>query len=182
MMCSKTLGLYGSATRRWCVPKKLPSTSTPARQPERQEMLAMLLATGRFTMAQISELSGYQPSTIRTMRRSPVFRELIKRYQKTIYHSIVDQALADLLQDAPENVEWLKNVRDGQVVDDPSALAVRARAATTLLDRQIPKRQQEEREGGVKIVINADLKERFDSADEELEKYGAIPVEAEEVE
>lgn len=145
-------------------------------------MLAMLLATGRFTTKQISELTGFSPVHIRTVRKSPLFKELIKKYQETIFHSIVDQALADVLADAPDNVQWLKDVRDGEVDDEPQSLSVRVRAASALFERQIPRRPSDERETGVKIVINADLKDRFDSADKELEEFGAIEVEAEEVE
>lgn len=158
-----------------------PPARRPAYQPERQEMLAMLLATGRFTTKQISELSGFSPSHIRTIRNSPIFKGLIQKYQQTIYHSIVDATLADILSDAPDNFKFLKDVRDGEVSDDAQSLGVRTRAAMALFDRQVPKRLDDGKESGVKIVINADLKDRFDSADKELEEFGAIEVEAEEV-
>ena len=152
---------------------------TPRTPPERQEMLAMMLATGRFTIKKISELLNISPPTIRTLRDSPLFQQLVKKYQAEIYHSVVDKALSDVLADAEHNVEFIKKVRDGAEEDDPKTLATRLRAAQWLGERQLPVRK-DGAESGVKIIINTDIRDRFSAADKELED-NAIEVEAEEV-
>lgn len=157
--------------------KRVPISRTPI---ERQEMLAMMLATGRFTIKKISELLNISPPTIRTLRDSPLFQQLVKKYQAEIYSTVIDKAFNDVLADAEHNVDWMKKVRDGEIVDEAKNLSVRLRAASWLGDRQLPVKRDDGTEAGVKIVINTDIRDRFSAADKELEDQ-AIEIEAEEV-
>lgn len=162
-------------------PKKglQPRRPSGAKPPETQDMLAMLLATGKFATKQVCELLNCSPAYISTMRRNPLFMAKVKTYQQTVYESVVDQALADVLADAPDNAQFMKDVRDGNVIDDPAAMGVRVRAAQTLYQTQFPKPKEEGKEGGVHITINADAKSRFETADDELTDI--VEIDAEEM-
>jgi len=163
------------ATGGELTPEKAPAKRRRAHEkPERQQMLAMMLATGKFTTKQICSLLNVTPATIRTLRDSPLFRTQIQKYQQHVFDSIVDAAVADLLADAPDNVAFIKDVRAGRIEDHPQALNVRMRAAETLLERQIPKRERTG-DAGVRIVINAETKERFQTTFKELEALEDMP-------
>lgn len=141
----------------------------------------MLLASGRYNVKQVAEATGLSPGYINTLKGSPLFRERIKFYQAKMYDSLMEQAVGAIMEDANRNIEWLRQSREGEVTDDPASLSVRARCATALLERQVPKAERKSDVGGIKITIGADVKEKFGQAAAELEEYGTIEVEAEEI-
>lgn len=145
--------------------------------PEKAEMLAMMLATGRFSLAQLAKFLDLTPAYIQTMRKSPLFANQVKKWQDKIYASIVDAAISDLLADSQENIAFLRSVRNGEIEDDePAVMRARLRAAEVLLDRQVPKASNAlEDTGGVHITINTEARERFKKAAIEVESVEALP-------
>ena len=79
-----------------------------------------------------------------------------------------------MLADTPSNFDFIKGIRDGEIDDEPATLRTRLRAAEVLLERQIPKRGNEAGETGVRIIINAETKTRFDTVDAEVAEFTEV--------
>ena len=60
------------------------------RMSERHHTLARLLALGNFTQAKIGSITGYHPSTISILKRSPAFQELLAYYRGMIDENVLD--------------------------------------------------------------------------------------------
>lgn len=94
---------------------------------------------------------------MRTLKRSPLFQEMVAIIEEQITKSGVQDVIKDLMDDAPNTLKFVQAVRDGDYdgVDAP-ILGQRLRAATWLGDRQMPM-PKENVDRALTLVINAKL-------------------------
>lgn len=123
-------------------------------------LMAILFASGAYTDEQIAERCNTGIAVVRVMRQSPLFMALVNSCRERFREKCMDYVLDDIMADAAGNVGWLKDVRDGNVVDDPKSLRVRLRASELLYSRQVPK-PVEQKDVRVGVVLSPQITERL---------------------
>jgi hypothetical protein len=105
----------------------------------RQQWAAFLVATGT-SFTKISELTGIEVARLHRWQTMPLFQSLVEEHQENIVAKGVTVAMAPLLADAPENIAFLRGVRDGEFDgEDMEQVKLRVDVAKTLLTHQVPK-------------------------------------------
>lgn len=131
------------------------------------QVIAMLLAAGKFTVPEIGRQTGVPLSRIYALRASPLFQQLVTEWATRFQEEAIDEVIKEIRDDALSNVRFLKDVRDAREDMDPKTMPFRMRASEMLFDRQLPKRA--DNGGGsagpvVNIHIDSDRKSRIDVA------------------
>jgi len=135
----------------------------------RHEQAAALLAAGEMPDGEVARRVGMNPNWLSQLKKRPDFQALVERYQERVVEGTLERVRKNLERDAPRNLRFLTETRDGNFADDEKAMGVRLRASQILFDRQVPKRDEVER-GGVTIVINQEAVKRLEKAQvEEVE-------------
>ena len=132
----------------------------------KHEQAALLVAQGELTNAQVAERVGLSEQRFYKVKARRDFQALVERYRERMLAGTADQIKKELMADAPRNLRFLKETRDGDFKDDEKVMGSRLKASQMLFDRQVPKRDEAE-VGGVTIVINADVAERIKKASAE---------------
>lgn len=107
----------------------------------RFEAMLIVLAFDRYTIEQIADAFQIPAAMIEACMDDPVARGKVNDLRGMLPATGDVQTL--LANDAERNLQWLQNLRDGNIRGDDKTLRVRARAAEVLLDRQIPKKVAE---------------------------------------
>jgi hypothetical protein len=116
---------------------------------------AALLTAAGCADADVCTAAGITADELAVYQRSPLWQMLVERAR-----GLEPQPkLADvLMEDAPTNVRFLREVRDGLVEDTPGRLQTRLRAAQLLLDRQVASADQRANaETAARIVVEGRL-------------------------
>lgn len=109
---------------------------------ERHQLLAILIAIGQKKKDAAKALQ-MSYNRVCTISQSPMFKALVQEHQRLIARRGFDSAVNKLLLDAPENIDFIKEVRDGLFEGaDAEHLRIRMSAAGLLLDRQVSKKQE----------------------------------------
>lgn len=117
---------------------------------------ALMLAEAKMTDKEIAIQLDVSLGTLRQWKKSPLFLEMVRTFAERITEGALQTITEQIMSDAPANLSFLKDVRDGRWQDDPKRMAIRLKAGETLFDRQAPK-QQHGIEDAVKVVIGAQL-------------------------
>jgi hypothetical protein len=130
-----------------------------------------MLASGRFTDAEVVETTGLSGAALDIMRASPLFQATVARFRDKLYDEARDRLMADLMADASANLAFIKDAREGRVDDNPQMLGKRMQAALALLDRALPAapRGAQGAVAGVTITIQAEAAKRIEAAFTEAE-------------
>jgi AcrR family transcriptional regulator len=123
------------------LPPRAPGLPPHSREPV-QDLMAILLATGRFTDADVAARCGVSRQTVHTWCSSPLFQALIESYKQKFADQAIDRVLDAVLADADANWKWLQGLRGNAYDTDPKVLRLQLRAAEVLFDRQLPKRAE----------------------------------------
>jgi hypothetical protein len=132
-----------------------PAVDDPAKRIIARKV-AILVARNKSTQEIAAELS-ISEDRVRTLKKSPLFQEMVQLIEEKIIEHGVNDVVRELLDDAPVNFKFIKDVRDGKVVDNAKDLTVRLRASQMLWDRQVPEQKSENEERTVSLVISGGL-------------------------
>lgn len=123
------------------------------------QVVAMLLATGKYTVLEIARQLSVPPSRIYALKSSQLFQTLVAEYAARFQSDAIDDVMHELREDALHNVKFLMNVRDGKEKDSPKDMPFRMRAAEILFDRQLPKKT-DQGSATPKVVVNISTERR----------------------
>lgn len=135
---------------------------------------ALMLASGKFSQAEIAETTGVSTDKLSILERSPLFQTAVTRFKDRLYAEHRDRLMADLMADAAENLEFIRLARRGEVQDTPAMLSKRLVAALALFDRALPHKVDAAPAAAVQVVINADTAQRFERAFAEAKAVPAV--------
>lgn len=99
--------------------------------------VALLVARNKGT-GEIARELEISEDRVRTLKKSPLFQEMVAIIEEKITEEGVSSVVQGLIDDAPRNMKFIREVRDGEVDVPPAALGVRLRAATYLGDKVVP--------------------------------------------
>lgn len=99
--------------------------------------MAILVARGKGT-AEIARELEISEDRVRTLKKSPLFQEMVAIVEEKITEEGVSSVVQSLIDDAPTNINFIREVRDGSIDDKADRLSVRLRAATYLGDKVLP--------------------------------------------
>lgn len=150
-------------------------------QRERQliRRAALMVAEGTKGEKEIARELTISVGTLQVLRRSPLFNELVDYFSDEIAERGVQTVVDEIVDDAPRNINFIKNVRDGRFNDKKDRMDSRLRAAKMLLDKQVPNADAKVAEDVAKIVIQGKLLGQMLRS---LARDGAIDVTPEEIE
>lgn len=110
------------------------------------DLIAILLASGRFSDAEIAERCAVSVTLVATLRGSPLFQALVNGYKERFADKAVERVIEDIFNDTRANFEWLRGLRerpdDAAYHDDPKMRRLQLRASEVLFERQVPKRAE----------------------------------------
>lgn len=138
------------------------------------------MVASRMSDQDIAAIVGCGDRHVQTLRASPLFRSMVETHKKTIVDVGIKSALDMLTADAPHNVKFLRNVRDGLDIDDDIDRArLRLSAAGMLFERQVPKKSEQEINKHTTFTVEFQRKQLADEACKEVDD--PIDTEFEEV-
>jgi len=123
----------------------------------RQIAIAVLKGESNTQIAKSLKISA---DTVSVYRKSPLFMSMVEAIEERMMAEGVEAVVNDLIRDAPTNVKFIKDVRDGALPDAADRLNVRMRAAEVLLKRQVPQ-IDENTDRAVQVVISGRLLEQM---------------------
>lgn len=122
---------------------------------QRRKQAALLVAQGKLGDKEIAAMLGVQAHSIHRWKAEPRFQCMVEEFSARIVDGAIQSVQERLNADAPTNITFLKQVRDGNWQDDHKRMAIRVRASEALFDRQAPKGSNVE--NAVKVVIGGNL-------------------------
>lgn len=129
--------------------------------PQRDEMLtrrAALMAAGGKSDKEIGAALGVSQGTLDVWRGSPLWQTLVATYADEIEERGVQSLVDELLADGPENLSFIRKVRDGNFDDKKEKMDLRLRAAKMLLDKQAPNADtRAQNESAARIILDGKL-------------------------
>lgn len=140
---TKFFGLPSSGC--FCYSSLSMDTPPHTREPV-HDLIAILLASGRFSDPEIAERCAVSVTLVATLRGSPLFQALVNGYKERFADKAVERVIEDIFNDTRANFEWLKGLRDhpDEIAyhDDPKMRRLQLRASEVLFERQVPKRAE----------------------------------------
>lgn len=129
------------------LPKRKPGrpkgrTSLPTLKSSHQ-WLAFMDARGD-SVRTMATATGLTQQAIFRLRRMPLYIALKAEHIEHIIEHGMKEAIAHLISDAPANLAFVKQIREGDWDDDPDRMKLRLEAARELLGHQFPKKSQVE--------------------------------------
>lgn len=106
------------------------------------DLIAILLASGRFSDDEIAARCAVSSTLVLTLRGSPLFQALVNGYKEKFADKAIDRVIEDVFADTRHNFEWLKKLRDEGPALGAKEARLQLRASEVLFDRQIPKRAE----------------------------------------
>jgi len=148
------------------------SKRPPRRVAAKHELAAFLLASNKFSAAEVAERTGLpEPRLVEWVEGWPDFQALVEDFQGRFAESGSEEVTDALKRDFPANLRFLQDARAGNLPDSDKIMALRLRAALALLEKQVPKQSGEGEAPGVTIVINQEQTERFRKARAEVVEF-----------
>jgi hypothetical protein len=147
----------------------------PLREDQLSRRAALLIAEGKKTDKEIARDLGVSLETLRIWKNSPLFQEHVAAMGDEIHERSVQSIIDDIVSDAPKNISFIKNVRDGYFHDKKDKMDLRLRASKMLLDKQVPNPSDGVSDDAVKLVIGAKLMGQMVRA---MKNSGAVEVDA----
>lgn len=129
----------------------------PVREKQLMRRAALMIAEGTRTDKEIARDLNIATGTLSTWKRSPLFLEVVNTYSDQIAEKGVNSIVNDLMNDAPTNLNFLKEVRDGKSFDGRDQTNARLKAAKILFDKQVPNAGNDVSEGALKVIIGGKL-------------------------
>lgn len=130
----------------------------PIREKQLMRRVALMLAEGSKTDKEICRELNISKGALATWKRSPLFLALVDAMGNQIEEKGVKAITDSLMDDAPQNISFIKDVRDGKLVkDNDKHLRNRLTAAKMLLDKQAPNAGDNISEDARKIVVGGKL-------------------------
>lgn len=112
-------------------------------QSSRRHNWAAWLDAGGMKVTKIAQETGMSIPNIYRLRRTRLYLAVRAQYAEEILAEGAKASLAHIMADAPRNVEFLKELRDGDLDDlDPAVARLRLDASKELLNIQHPKQQK----------------------------------------
>lgn len=116
--------------------------------------VALLTAAGR-TDADICRDLEISVGLLETFRKSPLHRELVATFSDEIEKKTIASVTEELANDAPRNLNFIRNVRDGAFRDTKDRMQLRMQAAKMLLDKQTPNADvKAQNEAAARLIID----------------------------
>lgn len=133
-------------------------TSELGKDPSRDRLLsrrvALLTAAGR-TDKQICDDLEVSQGVLETMRKSPLHRELVATFGEELEQKQITSIAEEIANDAPRNLNFIKQVRDGEFTDPKDKMQLRMQAAKLLLDKQTPNADvKAQNEAAARLIID----------------------------
>ena len=147
----------------------------PLREDQLTRKAALLIADGRKTDKEIARDLNVSLETLKVWKSSPLFQELVATMGEELHERTVQSIVDDVMSDAPKNLSFIKNVRDGSFTDKKDRMDIRLRASKMLLDKQVPNAESAVSDDTVKLVIGAKLMGQMVRA---MKNSGAVEVDA----
>lgn len=113
----------------------------PKKLKHAQQWAAFLVAAGT-PDRKICRKTHLTDDQLSRMKIMPLFKSLVREYTDEIVEQGFDVVLAQLLAEAPNNIQFLKDVRDGVIDDDPDNIKLRLEATKLLMAPTVEKRQK----------------------------------------
>lgn len=149
-----------------------------AEAPAAQQVVAALLASKKYEVPEIAEMVGLAPSVIYQWQESELFQALVAGYKKRFTAEEFDELKSLLRRDGPTNFEFLRAVRDGEILDvDAKLLTLRLRASEVLFDKQVAKDRNVDVRPPIVVNIDARTLERLKTVEVEDAQTPRIDVE-----
>jgi hypothetical protein len=147
----------------------------PLREDQLTRRAALLIAEGKKTDKEIARDLGVSLETLRIWKNSPLFQEHVAAMGDEIHERSMQSIIDDVMSDAPTNIRFVKDVRDGNFTDKKDRMDIRLRASKMLLDKQVPNPNDGVSDDAVKLVIGAKLMGQMVRA---MKNSGAVEVDA----
>lgn len=134
---------------------------------------AMMIAAGKADK-EVSDALGVAPGVLKIWKDSPLFQQLVSTYVEEIEERGLQTIVDDLVSDAPKNIRFVKDVRDGAFDESKERMDLRLRAAKMLLDKQAPNADSRvQNEKAARIILDGRL---LGQALRALRNVGAIDI------
>ena len=119
----------------------------------RHNWCAWLDAAG-MKVRDIAKETGMSPENIYRLRGTKMYLAVRHGYAEEIIEKGVSESMAHIVADAPKNVEFLKDLRDGEFdSDDLDRMKMRFEASKELLSHQHPKQTKQTTDSTHRFVI-----------------------------
>lgn len=165
---------FRESSKRRAVPRPGRGIHKLEKLQPRHRLLATLLANG-ISPVDAAPQVGCSLRTIRRIQADPVFKEFLAQVQARIVEKTADDAVSLVMEDAKANVKFLRDTRDGKVVDDPRMLRERLKASSILFDRQMPRKMEQKTEATHIIRIEGSMMAGFARIMSEDDKGNRLP-------
>lgn len=110
----------------------------------------------------IAKETGVTTSLISRLRGTRLYLALRAQYAEEIIDKGMKEATAHLMTDAPENIRFLRDLRDGELDDcDADARRDRLAAARELLGIQFPKKTESKSDSTHRFILEAPRREKL---------------------
>lgn len=139
---------------------------------------ALMVAEGTKSNKEIASELNVSLAVLETWRRSPLFMELVDTYADKIEDQGIKSIVADVQEDGPKNLSFLKRTRDGEFSDDKDRMNVRLTASRMLWDKQVPNAGNNVSDGAVQLVVSGKLLGQMLRA---MQNDGAIDITPEDI-
>lgn len=144
---------------------------------EHAERMVALMAAGNLPAHEIAAQLHLSTRRVNQLLASPLMKAMVAGYAKEILSQGLQQTVDRITQDAPTNVQFIVDVRDGNFDGhDPDDMRIRMKAGEMLLDRQAPKRTENLSDHTYRFVLESPQRDLADRACNEVGE--AIEVEA----
>jgi hypothetical protein len=115
---------------------------------------ALMVAAGK-SDKEITKTLGISASVLAVWRSSPLWATLVEQYASEIDERGVASVVDELMADAPKNLSFIKQVRNGAFDEPRDRMQLRLHAAKLLLDKQVPNADaRAQTETAAKIVLD----------------------------
>lgn len=142
--------------------------------PER--LVALMTAAGMAPKEIARQIPSLSTRRVNQILASPLAKVLVDQLAKQITEEGVRSVADRLAADAPKNLDFIIDVRDGKFDGtEPDDMNHRKWAAGALLDRQAPKRTESTNENTLRIVVEGPEREYIEGVCEEIGEPLARP-------
>lgn len=134
----------------------------PTKDSQLTRRAAVLCAQGAKSDKEIATELKMSEEEVLALRESPMFQQLVVSYGEEMVERGVETVVKELTHDAPRNIRFLKQVRDGDFTDTKDRMDSRLRASKFLLDKQVPNADSAKvSENAIQVVVGGKLLEQM---------------------
>ncbi len=143
----------------------------PEQLTPRHKIIALMVAAG-WKQKDIAVELGFHENRVSIIASSPLFRVQVHEIQKQMREGLIDDVSELIKAEALPSVRKIVELRDGEQVPETVQLA----AATSILDRAVPKITRHEEDHSLTIYLSKDDVGVMDEVAEELGEVIDVPV------